>query len=136
MSTQNILSAFLNRLDAMSPALATQKPNVNFTPTTGTPYQRARLLPATPENPTLGDQYHREVGFFEVTLFYPINQGSGLANARADSVKQQFARGVTMVQNGQTVKVLRTPTVSPAIESDDRYIIPISIEYYSELFTA
>ena len=136
MSVQNILSAFLNRLDAMTPALATKKPNVSYTPVTGTPYQRARLIPNTPEHPTLGDQYHREIGFFEVLLFYPINTGTRAANTRGQGIKTQFARGTTMVQNGQVVKVLRTPTVAPEIEDGDRYIIPVTIEYYSEVFTA
>ena len=73
MSTQKILSAFLVALDEITPSIPTKKPNVSFTPAVNQPYQRARLLPSPPENPTMGDDYHRENGIFEIVLFYPIN---------------------------------------------------------------
>lgn len=134
MSNLNILAAFNKRLALLSPALATRLENEPFTPVTGTPYQWVKLLPARPENPTLGDQYHREVGFLQITLMYPIAVAPGAAMARADLIKNHFKRGTSMTQSGQVIKVNRTPVVAAGIESGDRWAVPVSIEYYSEIF--
>lgn len=134
MSIVNISAAFEIRLGLMAPALATAYENQPFTPVTGTPYQRTRLLPAQPENPTLGDDYYREVGFFEIVLFYPINQGRGAAQARADAIAQHFKRGTFMTQGGDVVKVTRTPTIGPAVQDGDRYAMPVTIFYRVEQF--
>lgn len=136
MSEANISAAFETRLNLMAPALATAYENVPYTPVTGTPYQRVQLIPARPENPTIGDDYFREVGFFQITLFYPLNTGRGAAQARAAAIKSHFKRATRMTANGQTIRVPTTPTVAPALQENDRYIIPVTIEYYSEIFTA
>lgn len=136
MSIVKISAAFETRLALLSPALATAYENAAYTPVTNTPYQRIKLLPAQPENPTLGDGYYREVGICEIVLFYPINTGRGLAQAKADAIKNHFKRGTAMIEQGITVKVSRTPTVSQGIADGDRYAIPISIFYYCELIVA
>lgn len=134
MSDLLIKRAFEKRLALMSPAISTQYENVAFTPVTNVAYQKAFLLPAQPENPTLGDAYRRAVGVFQVTLCYPINTSSAIAKARADAVVNHFKRATSMTEAGQTVLVTRTPSVSPSFVTDDRYNIAISIYYQSELF--
>lgn len=134
MSDQNIRKAFEKRLALMSPALSTQYENVNFTPVTGTPYQSVYLLPAQPENESLGDGYYREVGLFQITLRYPMNAGPAAAEARAQAIIQHFKRATSMTEGGQSVLVIRTPQKSPAFREGDRYCIPISIYYRSEVF--
>jgi len=134
MSDINIRKAFEKRLALMTPALATQFENVNYSPIVNTPYQQLNLLPAQPDNASLGDGYYREIGLFQVMLRYPQNAGAGAAEARAEAIKLHFKRGTHMTEAGQTVLVLRTPTKSPAFMDGDRYCIPISIYYQSEIF--
>lgn len=134
MSNLNVRRAFEKRLALMTPALSTQYENVAFTPVVGTPYQKAFLLPAQPENPTMGDGYFREVGLFQVTLCYPINTSPQAAATRAEAIATHFARATSMIEAGQTVLVMRTPTIGGAFITDDRYNIPVSIFYQSEIF--
>ena len=134
MSALNIRRAFEKRLALMSP-LATAYENVNYVPVTGTPYQRASLLPAQPENPTLGDAYYREVGVFQVSLYYPVNVGSSTAETRAEAVISHFKRATSMVEDGQSVQVIQTPTRTPAQVIDGWYVIFVSIFYRSEVFS-
>jgi len=82
----------------------------------------------------MGDAYNREIGFCEVMLFYPVNTNQGDALAKAQAIKNQFARGTAMTQAGQVIKVDRTPTIGKSITMNDRYIVPITISYYSEIF--
>lgn len=133
MSILKISAAFEKKLATIASPLSTAYENVPFVPVTGTPYQRVRLLPATPENPTLGDGYYREVGFFEIVLFFPLNNGRADAQTRAEAIKNLFPRGLSMIESGQTVVIPRTPTIGLATQLDDRYIVPITIEYYSEI---
>ena len=76
---------------------ATAYENVSFTPTTGKPYQRSALAVLAPENPTLGDDYYREVGFYQVVLSYPKGEGVGNITSMAELVKDYFKRGTTLV---------------------------------------
>ena len=133
MSLVKISAAFEKRLATIASNLPTAFENTVYAPVEGTAYQRVRLLPAQPENPTLGDGYYREVGFFEVILFYPINKGRGSAQAKAEAIKAHFARGLAMTESGLTVKVMRTPIVGSAIQDEKNYILPISINYFAEI---
>jgi uncharacterized membrane protein len=135
MSLLKISAAFEKRLKALDSSFPTAVENLPFTPVTGTAYQRIRLLPATPENPTMGDNYHRETGFCEIVLFYHVNTGRGAAQVKAEAIKNHFPRNLSLTEAGQVIKIDRTPSVNVPIQVDDRYCIPITISYFSEIFT-
>jgi hypothetical protein len=134
MSDTKIRQCFEARLALMSPNLSTAYENKDFVPVTNTPYQKVNLLPAQPDNATLGDGYYREIGLFQITLCYPNNGGPAAAEARAELVVQHFKRATRMTKDSQVVLVTRTPSVAPAFKDGDRYCIPISIFYQSEIF--
>ncbi len=109
MSQKNIRKAFEDRLVEMPLGLGASKTafeNVTFKPKVGEAYQRSVLAPITPENPTLGDGYFREVGFYQVVLSYP--KGEGVGNI--------------------------TTKISPVYINDTRAEITIRIRYYSDQF--
>lgn len=133
MSQLSISAAFEKKLAELTPILATAYENVDFKPATGTAYQRVKLLPTLPDNNVIASEYYRELGLFEIVLFYPQNFGSGAAKSRADAIKTHFKRGTAMNEDGLIVKVNRTPNVSQAFKNDDRYVIPITISYYVEI---
>lgn len=135
MSQLSIRRALEQRLDAMSPAMATAWENAPFTPTVGTPYQRANLLPATPDNQIQGAAAYLARGIFQVTLCYPTGVGSADAETRAEAVRAQFKRGTTMTEAGINVIVMATPRTAPALIDGDRYLIPISVTYQAQIAT-
>lgn len=134
MSVLKISAAFEKKLATIANNIPTAYENVPYTPITGTPYQRVRLLPASPENPTLGDGYYRDVGFFEIVLFYPLNAGRNAIQTKAEAIRSHFPRGLTMTESGLNVVVPKTPTIATATQLDDRYVVPITVEYYAEVF--
>lgn len=133
MSQVLIAKAFEDRL-ALMPALSTARDNVDFTPVVNTPYQDIALLPASPDNSTLGQSHYKEVGVFQVLLCYPKGTGAGAARARAELTKTHFKRGTTMLESGLRIVVMQTPTIAPAFIDGDRYKVPISIFYQSDIF--
>ena len=134
MSAKAIRAALEAYLNTMSPALATAPENVNYTPTSGTPFQRINLLRANPENPTIGTTHYRELGVFQVSLHYPMNAGPSPAETRAELVRTHFKRGTTLTNSGITVTIDGTPTIASGFVDGDRWVVPVSIPYWANIF--
>ncbi len=120
-----------SRLNTLSPALATAWENVPYTPVAGTAYQAAYLLTATPENPTMGDEFYRERGIFQITLFYPLQAGTATAAARAESIRTLFKRGTSITSGGITVIIETTPEIAQGRVDGDRWALPIKIRWFA-----
>lgn len=134
MSAKAIRAALEAQLNAMSPPLTTVWENSTVTPTSGTPYQRANLLRANPDNPTIGTTHYRELGVFQVSLHYPLNAGPSPAETRAELVRTQFKRGTTLTNGGITVTIDGTPTIASGFVDGDRWVVPVSIPYWANIF--
>ena len=135
MSISSVRIALENKLNAMTPSLSTAWENVPFTPVTGTAYQAAYLLPATPANPTMGDGYYREHGIFQITLMYPIQAGTLTAATRAELIRSTFKRGTSMTSGGITTIIERTPEIGQGRVDGDRWALPVKIRYYAGIFS-
>lgn len=133
MSLANIRAALEIRLQSLGP-LRTAWENVQFTPIPNEPYQKANLLPAQTQNPALGSSLKHETGVFQVTLYYPANKGVGDALARAQAIRDHFPRGLTLTQSGTTVTIQRTPSLGAGTPDGDRWVVPITIQYYANEF--
>lgn len=135
----NIRKAFEKRLITMPDGLGAAKTafeNVPFTPVELEPYQMSKLVPVEAENPTLGDDYYREVGFWQVVLSYPKGKGVGAMTALAEKIKTYFKRGTTLTEGADVIVVDRTPTISSVYITDTRAELVIRVRYYCEQFTA
>jgi hypothetical protein len=133
MSQIKIRRAFEKSLKSLDSNFQTAYENVSFTPTKDVPYQRVQLVPFEPENPTFGDNFHREVGEFQVFLCFPINNGTSAAYTKAEQIKNFYYRGLTLVEDGLEVIIRTTPAVSGGITANDRFIVPVIIEYYASI---
>ena len=135
MSITSIRAALETRLAAMSPALATAYENVPYAPVLGTPFQAVYLLPATPDNSTMGDGHYVEQGIFQVSLFYPLQAGPKAAADRAELIRTQFKRGTSMTSGSVTVRIMRTPEIGQGRVDGDRWHIPVKCVYFAEITT-
>lgn len=132
MSIVKVRAALEAALGAMTPALATVWENTAYTPVVGTPYQRAYLLPAEPDNSEYGAT-HREQGVFQVSLFYPNGTGSAAAAARAEMLRTTFKRGASFTKDGVTVSITNTPTVGAGTADGDRWHVPVKCRFISSI---
>lgn len=133
----NIRRAFEKSLAAMPQGLGaanTAYENTTFTPKADFPHQLSRLVPLPVENPTFGDNYNREIGFYQVVLSYPKGKGVGTLATMADMVKDYFKRGTTLVEGSDKIIIDRTPEISSVYINDNRAEITIRIRYYSEQY--
>lgn len=110
--------------------------NVSFQTTSGVGYQQCFLLPAKPANPTFGAPFHRELGIYQINLFYPQAQGTGLITQRAELIRSTFPRNSTFVNNGIYTIISETPEIgNPSVDSDDRFMLPVKLPYYANVFS-
>lgn len=135
MSQTKIRAALETALNAMTPALATAWENNTFTPPVATvPYQKAVILYSQPENPSFGDAFYREKGIFQVTLFYPLKQGTSAITARGELLRSIFKRGATFIKDDICVTIERTPEIPSGTPDGDRWAMPVKIRFFSHIF--
>ena len=123
------------RLNALSTGIIlTAFENAPFTPVNGVAWQKCDMLPAKTQNPTMGDDFKRDAGIFQVTLAYPLNVGAGAAIVRAKVIAEGFKRGYTM--NDGTLRVLidESPSIAQGIPDGAWYKLPISIPYVADVY--
>ena len=135
MSMVSVRAALETWLDAMTPALDTEKENEEYVPIVDVPYQRTALLPAEPEDLEMSCVKRREIGLYQVSLCYPLHQGPGAANARAELIRARFKRGVSLSSGGVTVTMYGSPEVGPAQYEPDRYVLPVRVRWFSNIST-
>lgn len=134
MSQLNIRKAFEKKMIAFSPAISLSFENVSFTPASNVPYAALTLSPADVRNPTLGDNYHREVGLFQVLLCFPIGQGTNAVATKAEEIKLYFKRGTTLTESDTVVIVDKTPSIGRAYVENNRLCIPVRVSYFTNEF--
>jgi Bacteriophage related domain of unknown function len=133
MSLPAIRAALETALAGMSPALATAYENVPFEPVQGTPHQRVYVLCTEPAMLEMSGHWHREQGFMQVTLCYPLGSGPNAATARAELIRSTFYASAEFTSGGIVVRVDGTPEIAPAIIEDDLYTIPVRVRFYAHV---
>lgn len=133
MSIVSIRAALESALNAISPAIALAWENVPYTPVPGTPFARVYLLTAPPAMLEMSQRIHREQGFLQVSLMYPLDAGPSAAATRAELIRATFLAGSTLTASGVTVTIDATPEIGPALIEEDRYSLPVRIRFYAHV---
>jgi len=87
---------------------------------------------AEPENPSF-DKFHREIGYLQVNLAYPIHAGPKDAYTRAELIRAAFPRGKSFTSGSVTVTVQRTPAVDAGRVDGDRWFVPVKIRFFANV---
>lgn len=136
MSDALVRAAFETRLAAwaaaQSPAIPVAYENATFTAPTGR-YVRCYLIPAPTECETFNGEHRRRMGVFQVSLCMPIGSGPAAANALAASLDAAFSLTAPMTQGSIKVFLLSPMSIAPAIQGDDRYVVPVSCTYRADI---
>jgi Bacteriophage related domain of unknown function len=131
MSLEICRKALEKRLATLTPAIAIAYENVVFTPITGTPYHKASLLPNETTAPAIDQATKIEKGIFQVSIYYPLNQGTATAGARAELIRAHFPAGLVLTESTYKVRISRPPTISGGMVEGAFYMIPVSIYFIS-----
>jgi hypothetical protein len=134
--TVKIEAAMLKRLAAMPGALPTEYEN--DTPLSDAdkenPYQRPFLFLAEPGNPTAGTGFHRQYGYLQVSLFYPLGSGTGYAAEQAEALRAWFAQGTPVSEDGLDLTLYRTPYIAKGQRDGDRWMVVVKVLFFANVF--
>jgi hypothetical protein len=133
MTIAKIRAALETHLGTITPVIPTAFENVKYDPVVGVPYQKSFLKSNTPDDGQISSQTYFERGFYQVTLFYPLGTGPALAEARAQLIKDAFKRGTSVFSGGVTVIIMNAPSVSGSMVDGDRFTLPITINFQSQI---
>lgn len=129
MNRQTVRGLLQARLATLGWASQTAWENVPFTPTTGTAYQEVATAFSEPDAFTLADSSQSQ-GVFQVRLLYPLNVGTGEADARAKAIADIFPRNLTLPIGGPPqIKITREPHVTGGGKQGDRDVTVIRIRF-------
>lgn len=132
MATEtDITRALFGHLAALtlSPAHPVAWPNVQFTPPADGRFLRANDVPAT--NTALAvahDGVNDMRGLLQVDVFGPLAEGVEAQRLAASAVAAHFKRGTTFFFSAGRIEV-RSAVVGGGIQSDGRYMIPVTVNY-------
>lgn len=119
---------------ATAQSLSVAKPNIPFTPTPGTPYLKAWLLPASTDSNDIEGITEDHQGVFQVSCWYP--QGAGpMAVTEAASLVAAHYRRQKLTHESLSLKIVKPPALSPLMEDDGWAHIAVSIRYRALLDT-
>lgn len=130
----NIRQALETALASIQPPLDLVKENEAYDPVVDVPYCEAYVMPATPNNATIGTAFYQEQGIFQVSLKYPSGYGTLACAERAGLIRDLFARGATFIDGDVSVQVNRTPEVSKGEVDDGRWRQDIRIRWHADIF--
>jgi hypothetical protein len=136
MSQISIRSALETKLATLTPKVSTQFENVTFTPVTNVPYQSAYLLMNSPEDTTVADSVmYREKGIFQITLRYPLGNGTVAIMTQAEKIRTAFKIGTILTKDNRRVLCDKTPDIRVLPNEVDRFVVVVRIFFTADIFT-
>jgi hypothetical protein len=135
MSVQTVKKAARLHLAALSPELPTAYEAYPFDAPSSELYQRTQFVVTTPDDPVIGDRYYRERVEFQVFVVGPAGVGTSKVDTRAELIRNHFYKGLTLIQDGMRIYVLRTPQIAGTTVVQDKVIIPVLIDLVGEVYS-
>ena len=97
-------------------------------------YQRLQFVVNPPTDPTFGTYYHRENIQVQIFVADKLDVGTTGAITRAQALRDLFHKGLTLVEDGVRMIILRTPQIAGATVAGDRVIVPVLIPLTVEIY--
>ena len=130
----NTKIAVEDRLKLQFPSIKIAWEGISFKPPANQMYFHTQFVMLTPDEPTIGDKYYRERIQFQVFVCDVLNKGTVNALTTAEQIRQLFDKGTTMVQAGSSIHIVTTPRVDSPMVTEDRIVVPVIIELWTEVY--
>lgn len=135
----DIREAFETRIAAFAaaqtPPISVAWENTTFTPSPAAPYLECAMLPATSANPSLGVNFIRLLGIYQINVNYPEDTGPAPAESIADALIALFPRG-SLQQNDVIINIDYTGSRAKGLVSPNGFFfIPVRIRYREDVIS-
>lgn len=129
-TTKKLVENKLKTLPSL-PSIAWE--NVSFVPpANGDLYLRCNLQIGRPYDSCIGGNYYRENITFNIYVMDKLNIGTGNALDKAEAIRSLFQKRTTLSEGTTRIQVLNTPRIAGTVITNDRLVVPISVELIVE----
>ena len=129
MSETKINAALIQGYQAAALGLSTGYEGKAFEPQSGVPHALVRVVPADTDVASLGvGGFDEHVGFLEITVLYPLDDGTGNLLAKVDAARAYFVAGRRLTYQGLCVRIRRS-TRSAILRDGGWLRVVISVFY-------
>lgn len=106
--------------------------NVDFDPTTGTPFVSVRMFPGSRRPAVRGlTPQQRYEGIFRIDVVYPKGTGPSAAETMADTILENFEATTDLALTGGCYVSIDYAERGQGTSDNPWYVIPLSITFYS-----
>lgn len=131
MSIPLIRQALEVYLEATAGSIPTIYENTGEDPP-ATAHQRAAFMPNDPDDAESGPQTTAR-GLFQVSCMYPLGNGPGDADARAEVLRKRFRQGTSLPNGAVTVQITSTPRVATGFADGSYWHVPVTIRWQARV---
>ena len=124
MTNQQIYQALRARLNTLANKPPIAYLNQPYTPVNGTAYLAEDFLPANNEGLTVNGAAQAKTGIYQITVFYPDNQGVAAPQALAEAIAVHFDRGTEL-----SGIIIDSADIEASSTAGGWFQIPISVVY-------
>ena len=126
-----IRMALENKLNTITPLIATHWENTSYVPISGTPYQSVNMIYGNTEDMAITNDLRKDQGIMQVTLLYPTLNGTKSVEDRAKLISSTFSNALKLYDDDDEVRISKTPDIKIMGSIADRFIIIVSIYWKS-----
>ena len=133
MSMNRIYTAFITKINTLTPLIDTVFENKDYTPIAGKEYQEVYILPSSNNVPYINETSYEMEGLVQITLCYPINEGRSKAMDRANLYMGLFPVGTVLTIDSLKIRVKGVPQITNLGIVDGRYKIALRVGFLAVL---
>lgn len=133
MSLNRIYTAFITKINTLTPLIDTAYENKDYVPTTGKEYQEVYILPSSNNVPYINEISYEMEGFVQITLCYGYDEGRSKCMDRANLYMGLFPVGTVLTIDSLKIRIKGVPQITNLGVDNGRYKIALRIGFSAML---
>lgn len=133
MSMNKAYTAFITKINTLTPLIDTVYENKDYTPIAGKEYQEVYILPSSNIAPYINEIIYEMSGFIQITLNYPPNDGRSKCMDRANLYMGLFPVGTVLTIDSLKIRTKGVPQITNLGVVDGRYKIALRVGFSAML---
>ena len=133
MSLNRIYTAFITKLNTLTPLIDTAYENKDYIPTTGKEYQEVYILPSSSIAPYINETLYEMEGLIQITLNYPPDSGRSKCMDRANLYMGLFPVGTVLTIDSLKIRTKGVPQITNLGVDNGRYKIALRVGFLAVL---
>ena len=133
MSLNRIYTAFITKLNTLTPLIDTAYENKDYVPIAEKEYQEVYILPSSNNVPYINETSYEMEGLVQITLCYGYDEGRSKAMDRANLYMGLFPVGTVLTIDNLKIRIKGVPQITNLGVDNGRYKIALRVGFLAVL---